>query len=139
LCRITQQISSMCCRAKQKTTVDLHRSNKALAKKVDKLLWKTLTGCMLVIFPTAGNLTAICVLVGRELAFVSAATNEAGKTRWPNLLFLGLPYGVHPRRYVHCHSSWLFADAKTIVTWTACVFHWLTIAGADENGGAPVA
>ncbi|CAN9387069.1 unnamed protein product [Alternaria alternata] len=50
--------------------MDLHRSNKALVKRVETLLQKTLIGCVLVILPTAGNLAAICILVGKELAFI---------------------------------------------------------------------
>ncbi|RYO28264.1 hypothetical protein AA0113_g12213 [Alternaria arborescens] len=50
--------------------MDLHRSNKALVKRVETLLQKTLIGCVLVILPTGSNLAAICILVGKELAFI---------------------------------------------------------------------
>jgi hypothetical protein len=68
---ITHWIGSSFSRARQKANVDLHRSNQVMAQRVEKLLWKTLIGCALVILPTAGNLAAICILVGRELASVS--------------------------------------------------------------------
>jgi hypothetical protein len=74
--RVTLWISKIFGRAKQKATIDLHRSNKVLVKKVENLLWKTLIGCVLVILPTGGNLAAVCILVGKELAFVSSALNK---------------------------------------------------------------
>jgi hypothetical protein len=67
---LTYWIGNSFARARQKASVDLHRSNQVMAQKVEKLLYKTFVGCVLVILPTAGNLTAICVFVGKELAFV---------------------------------------------------------------------
>jgi hypothetical protein len=68
---ITHWIGNSFARARQKASVDLHRSNQVMAQKVEKLLYKTFIGCVLVVVPTAGNLTVLCVLVGNELAFVS--------------------------------------------------------------------
>ncbi|CAN9414750.1 unnamed protein product [Alternaria alternata] len=68
--RVTLCISKTLGRVQQKATMDLHRSNKALVKRVETLLQKTLIGCVLVILPTGGNLAAICILVGKELAFI---------------------------------------------------------------------
>ncbi|OAG19925.1 hypothetical protein CC77DRAFT_1009615 [Alternaria alternata] len=68
--RVTLCISKALGRVQQKATMDLHRSNKALVERVETLLQKTLIGCVLVILPTGGNLAAICILVGKELAFI---------------------------------------------------------------------
>jgi len=69
--RMAQGIHTLSRTARQKAAVELHRSNQLMAHKFEKLLWKTLIGCVLVVLPTAGNLAALCILVGRELAFVS--------------------------------------------------------------------
>ncbi|KAA8625207.1 hypothetical protein PtrSN002B_002400 [Pyrenophora tritici-repentis] len=68
--RVAQGIGILSRTAKQKATFDLQRSNQVMARKFEKLLWKTLIGCVLVIVPTAGNLAALTILVGKELAFV---------------------------------------------------------------------
>ncbi|CAN9382384.1 unnamed protein product [Alternaria alternata] len=68
--RVTLCISKTLGRVQQKATMDFHRSNKALVKRVETLLQKTLIGCVLVILPTGGNLAAICILVGKKLAFI---------------------------------------------------------------------
>jgi hypothetical protein len=69
--RLGLWIGNMCGRAKRKATVGLRRSNQIMARKVETLLWKTFIGTILVIVPTAGNLTSLCILQGKELAFVS--------------------------------------------------------------------
>jgi hypothetical protein len=74
---ITHWIGSSISRARQKANVEIHRSSQVMAAKVEKLLWKTLIGCVLVILPTAGNLAALCILVGKELAFVSERSRAA--------------------------------------------------------------
>ncbi|KAF1947133.1 hypothetical protein EJ02DRAFT_334856 [Clathrospora elynae] len=71
--RFTHWIGDLSGRSKGKGSVDLHRSNQQMAQKVDNLLWKTLVGCVLVILPTTANLTAICVLQGKEWASVCLA------------------------------------------------------------------
>jgi uncharacterized protein involved in cysteine biosynthesis len=68
---LTNWVGNSLSRASKKAAVDLHRSNLVMAQKVEKLLSKTLIGCVLVILPTVGNLAAMCILVGKELAFVS--------------------------------------------------------------------
>jgi hypothetical protein len=73
---VTHWIGSSLNRMRQKASVDLHRSNQVMAQKVEKLVHKTFIGCVLVILPTTGNLTAICVLVGEELAFVSKSARQ---------------------------------------------------------------
>jgi uncharacterized protein involved in cysteine biosynthesis len=68
---LTNWVRNSFSRASKKAAVDLHRANQVMAQKVEKLLFKTLVGCVLVILPTVGNLAAMCILVGKELAFVS--------------------------------------------------------------------
>ncbi|KNG48373.1 hypothetical protein DDE82_007552 [Stemphylium lycopersici] len=68
---LAREIGNLCGRADGKTGVKLHRSSEIMAQKVEKLLWKTFIGCVLVVIPTAGNLASLCILVGKELAFVS--------------------------------------------------------------------
>ncbi|KAG9195880.1 hypothetical protein G6011_01001 [Alternaria panax] len=68
--RLALCIGNTCGRAKCKATVDLRRSNQVMAKKVETLLWKTFIGSVLVIVPTAANLTSLCILQGHELAFI---------------------------------------------------------------------
>jgi hypothetical protein len=93
--RVTLCISKTLGRVQQKATMDLHRSNKALVKRVETLLQKTLIGCVLVILPTAGNLAAICILVGKELAFVSPDFDSPNEASQSNILFLDLPHSMH--------------------------------------------
>lgn len=93
--RVTLCISKTLGRVQQKATMDLHRSNKALVKRVETLLQKTLIGCVLVILPTGGNLAAICILVGKELAFVSSGLDDPNEASRSNILFLDLPHFVH--------------------------------------------
>ena len=93
--RVTLCISKALGRVQQKATMDLHRSNKALVKRVETLLQKTLIGCVLVILPTGGNLAAICILVGKELAFVSSDLDNPNEASRSNILFLDLSQSVH--------------------------------------------
>jgi hypothetical protein len=104
--RFTQYFSNLFNRAKKKATVDLHRSNQVMARKVETLLWKTLIGCVLVILPTAGNLAALCVLVGKELAFVSQPLRWYMCSMLTVLLLLDLLHHLHLRWYV-CSSRLL--------------------------------
>jgi hypothetical protein len=69
--RLALWIGNVFSRAKRKATVDLRRSNQIMANKVETLLWKTFIGSILVIVPTAANLTSLCILQGNELGFVS--------------------------------------------------------------------
>lgn len=45
--------------------------NPAVAKKTERLLWKTLIGCVLVVLPTVANLITMGLLGRVELAWVS--------------------------------------------------------------------
>ncbi|KAH8632717.1 nb-arc and ankyrin-like protein [Alternaria alternata] len=134
--RVTLRISKTFGRVQQKATMDLHRSNKALVKRVEILLRKTLIGCVLVILPTGGNLAALCILVGKQLAFVSPDLDNLNEGSRSNILFLDLLHYMHFRWYVRCYQPLDPADANMTVTWAAIVFHWLTIVGTDENEGA---
>ncbi|KAI2487868.1 hypothetical protein Ptr902_02001 [Pyrenophora tritici-repentis] len=109
--RVAQGIGILSRTAKQKATFDLQRSNQVMARKFEKLLWKTLIGCVLVIVPTAGNLAALTILVGKELAFVSRIFLRNWKDT--NVcFFLGLPHHLYFGRYVRYYKPLAYADGE---------------------------
>jgi len=111
--RIAQGIGTLSRTARRKAAVDLHRSNQVMAHKFEKLLWKTLIGCLLVILPTAGNLAALTILVGKELAFVSRLVLRADLKECTNFcLLLGLPHNLYSRWYGHHYESSTCADRE---------------------------
>ncbi|KAL6160215.1 hypothetical protein ACJBU6_01562 [Exserohilum turcicum] len=77
--RLTRAICKCCVRTEQKTGIDLYATNPVMAQKVQRLLWKTLVGCAVVVFPTTANLAALCILEGKMPAFVSQAVAETGR------------------------------------------------------------
>ena len=103
--RLARAIANMCRRAKPEETVDLHPTNQIIIRRVEKLLWKTLIGCVLVVLPAAGNLTALCVLKGHMPAFVSLAGAKAGSVL--TYVILDVPYHLHIRR----------CDSATVMTY----------------------
>jgi hypothetical protein len=51
-------------------SIQLQRGNPVAAKQTERLLWKTLIGCVLVVLPTVANLMTMGLLGGIELAWV---------------------------------------------------------------------
>lgn len=74
--RLARATGSLCGRAKQRIAVNLHPANQRLVRRVERLLFKTLVGCFLVVLPASGNLTALWVYQGKMPAFVSQAVVE---------------------------------------------------------------
>lgn len=73
--RLTRCISSLCKRSKAKTgMLSANEGNQHAAKKLEKLLWKTFIGSVLVMMPTAGNFLALSALGGRELGWLCMTT-----------------------------------------------------------------
>ncbi|EUC44123.1 hypothetical protein COCMIDRAFT_99031 [Bipolaris oryzae ATCC 44560] len=68
--RLARVIGTLCGRAKQRTAVNLHPANQLLVRRVEKLLFKTLVGCLLVVLPASANLTALCIYRGKMPAFM---------------------------------------------------------------------
>jgi hypothetical protein len=64
-------VGNVCRRTRRKDDVHLHPANQRLVRKVERLLWKTLLGCVLVVLPASGNLTALSIFEGKMPAFVS--------------------------------------------------------------------
>jgi len=111
--RIAQGIGALSRTARRKAAVDLHRSNQVMAHKFEKLLWKTLIGCLLVILPTAANLAALTILVGKELAFVSQVTLQADLKEYTDCcLVLGLSHDLYSRWYGHYYELSTCADGE---------------------------
>jgi hypothetical protein len=76
--RFPQWIGKQCDRARKKASVEMHRSNQTLVKRVENMLCKTFIATVLIMLPTGANLGAISVLEGDELAFVSHPPTHAG-------------------------------------------------------------
>ncbi|USP75701.1 uncharacterized protein yc1106_02975 [Curvularia clavata] len=81
--RLARAVTSTCRRANPEGTIDLHPTNQVIIRRVEKLLWKTLIGYVLVVLPAAGNLTALLVMRGYMPAFYTAIfANENKIVTW---------------------------------------------------------
>lgn len=73
--RFTKCLSGICRRSKAKTSMfSANQGNQHAITKLEKLLWKTFTGSVLVMIPTVGNFVALTSLGGRELGWVCLTT-----------------------------------------------------------------
>ncbi|KAJ5061428.1 hypothetical protein J3E72DRAFT_385362 [Bipolaris maydis] len=68
--RLAGATGNLCRQAEQRTAVSLHPVNQRLVRRVEKLLFKTLVGCFLVVLPASGNLTALWIYQGKMPAFM---------------------------------------------------------------------
>lgn len=69
--RLTTCIGNICSRSKSRNSlIEVHRCNQKMAKKIEKLLWRTFIGSVLVMLSTVGNLASLSILKGRELGWI---------------------------------------------------------------------
>lgn len=69
--RLAECLSSILERSKGNSVVlSADKGNQHVVEKLEKLLWKTFLGSVLVMVPTIANIVAITVLNGRELGWV---------------------------------------------------------------------
>jgi hypothetical protein len=59
-----------CCGRSQKLSINLHTANPHVAKRIEKLLWRTFVGSCLVVIPTIGNMIQMALLEDREFGWL---------------------------------------------------------------------
>lgn len=91
--------------------VKLNTGNRHVAKRVERLLLRTLIGAILVLPPTIGNLVQSAIFMDREPRFVCLMICTCDS-------MFSLPMNVDL--------------ADTPVTWTVVVFHWLAISSEPD-------
>lgn len=116
--RFTKCLARCVRRARTRASVDLRPANQDAAKKIEKLLWRTFIGSCLVLIPTAGNLASLTSLKGRELGWV-CLTVCTFDSKFFQLYII----------------AWC---TNSTVTWTVCVFHWLTMGASELDDRTPV-
>ena len=68
--RFTTSLGSLCSRSSARIGLDICPNDHLRAKRIEKLLWRTLIGSCLVLVPTVGNMAILTSLKGRELGWV---------------------------------------------------------------------
>lgn len=109
--RLARATGNLCGQAKQRKAINLHPANQRLVRRVEKLLFKTLVGCFLVVLPASGNLTALCIYRGKMPAFVSQADVEQVRI----VLTCVLPdvlYYLHIRWCDYCYYQHDYYDIR---------------------------
>jgi hypothetical protein len=64
--RFADWFGRICSRESSQRSVELRRENPNAARQTERLLWKTLAGCILAVLPTLANLTTMGLLDGVE-------------------------------------------------------------------------
>jgi hypothetical protein len=64
--RFADWFGRVCSRESSQRSVELRRENPNAARQTERLLWKTLTGCVLAVLPTLANLMTMGLLDGVE-------------------------------------------------------------------------
>ena len=59
-----------CCKRSRKRRADIRLNNPHVAKRIEKLLWRTFGGTCLVVIPTLANMVQLTITDGREYGFV---------------------------------------------------------------------
>jgi hypothetical protein len=100
-----------CCQPTRSKNIKFHTGNSHVAKRIENLLWRTLIGSCLVLISTIANLTQMTILGGKEMGFLCLLLCNCDSTSLKD---------------DYCHR------AKSLVTWTAIVFHWLSTASEPD-------
>jgi hypothetical protein len=67
--RVANAISS-CCFESRKRSINVHLGNPHVARRIEKLMWRTFIGSVLVLIPTVANLVQLIILHGSEKGFL---------------------------------------------------------------------
>jgi hypothetical protein len=59
-----------CCASTKNEGIVFHTGNAKVAKRIEKLVWRSLIGSCLVLIPTAANMTQLTIVKGREMGFL---------------------------------------------------------------------
>lgn len=69
--RLAKAVSSCCMESRKKNAnIPVHLGNPQIARRIEKLLWRTFFGSCLVLIPTIGNLVQLIILDGSEKGFI---------------------------------------------------------------------
>ncbi|KAF1915433.1 hypothetical protein BDU57DRAFT_518400 [Ampelomyces quisqualis] len=114
--RLTSCIGT-CCQNPRDAGVKLNTGNRHVAKRVEKLLLRTLIGAVLVLPPTMGNLVQSAIYLERDPGFVClmACTCDS-------MVPLSMDVDL----------------SNLAVTWTVVVFHWLAISSEPDPRSSAV-
>lgn len=78
--------------------------NPQVARRIEKLLWRTFIGSCLVLFPTVANMIQLTILHGRERGFICLTLCTLD-----GMIYLPL----------------VSSNTESAVIWAICVLHWL--------------
>ena len=59
-----------CCKRSRQREVDIRLGNPHVAKRIEKLLWRTFAGSSLVVIPTFANMVQLTITKGKEYGFI---------------------------------------------------------------------
>ena len=103
---------------KQYAADDMHQINISLIKSVEKLVYKSTIGCVLVLIPTMANLSLLFYMRGKELGWLCLTLCSLDGIFSPEQRLLYVP----------------LSNILIVVTWAVAVIHWLTVDPTELEG-----